>query len=68
MDITVAIGPVIMPDTGMDIMVEVDITRDMVVDYYPDYGRPCIAYGPRGSGVTGTKIPRNRTGSNGINR
>lgn len=33
--------------------------------YYPDYGGPAIAYGPRGSGVTGTKIPRNRTGSNG---
>jgi hypothetical protein len=34
--------------------------------YYPDYyGGTAVAYGPRGSNVTGTTIPRNRTGSSG---
>lgn len=33
--------------------------------YYPDYGGSTIAYGPRGSNVTGTTIPRNRTGGSG---
>jgi hypothetical protein len=33
--------------------------------YYPDYGAPAVVYGPRGSGTTGTSIPRNRGGSHG---
>ncbi len=34
--------------------------------YYPEYGYgPAVAYGPRGSGVTGTTIPRNRGGGGG---
>jgi hypothetical protein len=33
--------------------------------YYPDYPARPVVYGPRGSNVTGTTIPRNRTSGSG---